>query len=127
MATSFQIDKTRGASPRTPDEPPRYARSIGFRYMSADAERAMAHRAEPRPCFDVLVVDSTSGKRFKSAIACGGSPPLTAFGSHEQERLTLEYFSSAGGHKACPPNGSHAKLCGRSRVPKPTRRAGCRQ
>jgi hypothetical protein len=25
-----------------------------------------------------------------------------------------------------PPNGSHAKLCGRSRVPKPERRAGCR-
>ena len=25
-----------------------------------------------------------------------------------------------------PPNGSHAKLCGPSRVPKPARRAGCR-
>jgi hypothetical protein len=26
-----------------------------------------------------------------------------------------------------PANGSHAKLCGRSRVAKPNRRAGCRQ
>jgi hypothetical protein len=32
-----------------------------------------------------------------------------------------------GGRAPHPPNGSHAKLCGRSRVPKPKRRGGCRR
>ena len=37
--------------------------------------------------------------------------------------------STKSAERRCPrrPNGSHAKLCGRSRVPKPKRRAGCRQ
>jgi hypothetical protein len=36
-------------------------------------------------------------------------------------------FASVGrGRVSCAPNGSHAKLCGRSRAPKPKRRAGCR-
>jgi hypothetical protein len=67
---------------------------------------------------------------FRRVVAMG-SPrfALSTIGGFAARAMSRDWIREACALLSAdfgPPNGSHAKLCGRFRAPKPERRAGCR-
>jgi len=78
-----------------------------------------SHAASEPPLLDLSRPGCTRActqlVRRRSCVASGGGSRVVL------TRVMLRHLVFG------PLNGSHAKLCGRSRVPKPERRGGCRQ